>query len=608
MKKFMFKKKITNNNWVEEDGKFILKMPVIERDRVQKVYVPEGAVFVSKYSFYNCISLTEIHFPKSFKNLDGDFFDCAVEKIYIQNADNNIVDYIPSNFDFICKDEEGFCISRFCNNNNPTSRFLHSKYLLPYMVNYWDDKEKMSRLDVIRYDESYLVSYLVRKYSDTTGCDLVEKVLDNNIKNYNLLLKQINYCISPTYLREFARFCDALGVFTNQPVITQRTSKSGKIIVETVDYAQKSREFIREFIRKGTNLSFLNSIAMSRISGGFKKEFADFVFLNFPKIIEQGPEFLVACYLRFDEVQTAHTKNKGSCKQLAPTVDFFVKYFDETKFKGITDKNRYVAKVIGKYYNEQYIFDNAVSAVELAEKNNIPEHILNHELKGYVDLKSNYIDKNEAKQPMVFDRIKNKLTNIAQNSQQTLNTLCDISNKKFTYEFLRKHDVVNLVLGKLCNCCAHLDGVGNGIAISVMAHPDIQNIVVKDSDGVIVGKGTLYINREQGYGVCNSFQVSTKVCESSSANLKLVYKTFKKGLIDFAKEYNKEFEPKLKVINVGGSVYNSLLYYVKKDCEIADELLDPIDFSTFSFMTEFAYDGDAIDSQYTIWKADEKSR
>ena len=44
-------------------------------------------------------------------------------------------------------------------------------------------------------------------------------------------------------------------------------------------------------------------------------------------------------------------------------------------------------------------------------------------------------------------------------------------------------------------------------------HPDVQNLVIKTKNDEIVAKATLYVNREQGYGVVNTIEANVNLTE-----------------------------------------------------------------------------------------------
>ena len=96
---------------------------------------------------------------------------------------------------------------------------------------------------------------------------------------------------------------------------------------------------------------------------GFKKDFTEFFIKNFDEIMEaekNNEGFLVRCYTEFERVQRTNTNNRGSQRQLKPTVKKFLEYFDENKFVGITDETKPIADKIAPFFSEQTTFNYAV--------------------------------------------------------------------------------------------------------------------------------------------------------------------------------------------------------------------------------------------------------
>ena len=189
-------------------------------------------------------------------------------------------------------------------------------------------------------------------------------------------------------------------------------------------------------------------------------------------------------------------------------------------------------------------------------------------------------------------------------SIDTTSTLVDLANRRFTYEFLSKSDPINFVLGKLCSCCAHLEGAGNGIMRASIVHPDVQNIVIRDKNGVIVAKSTLYVNRKEGYGVCNNVEVNNNV---DDADRKLIYLKYKKAVETFAEKYNAKYpDSPLKTITVGMNL-NDLSDEIKESDTESNILYRALDYGRYAY-NGHGYTGDSNVSQYIIWQNTELTK
>ncbi len=544
---------------------------------LKKLKLHDSLTYIGDNAFKGCESLSNISIPNSVKYIGNDCFDMcnSLKSVKLPKFADKICGCWPAQLCYIFKKGDDFY---FTDGEKKKGVYVGYQYFVKYVLRHWDDKNLANTLKILNSLHFEIVEVFYENSKKNNDLDFVNEILASNIKKYNWLKSKIIYNVST--MMPFIKLCIILGVFQNSPLKIERTSKSGNKIVETIDYAQKSCEFLIQLIKMGKlDLVIADQINSHLGKVKFNQKLAEFIFNHYDDIIKQGPLFFAECCNKFDEVQKAHTSNKGSCRQLAPTVEFFQKYFTQNKFKGVDGSNFHTASVIGKYYSEQRIFDRANEIIKLHKQNNVPDNILGEDFS-----------------EEIFKKIKNRIKNIENISLDTTKSLCDTA-QCFSYEMLRKDDVLNLVLGKLCNCCAHLEGVGDGIAVASMLDPSVQNIVIKDKNGEIVAKSTIYVNQKEGYAVCNSFMVSAKV---SRDNLNNIYTKFKEAISDFATEYNRKFTPKLKVVTVG-MCFNDLHGIIKDNDKKYPKILQPLSYAKYSQKLN-AYNGDSLEEQYTVWQ------
>ena len=96
----------------------------------------------------------------------------------------------------------------------------------------------------------------------------------------------------------------------------------------------------------------------------------------------------------------------------------------------------------------------------------------------------------------------------------------ELYDKQFTYEWLSKNDPHNSIMGLFCSCCGTITSwaYGKDIARSSVIAPDVQNLVVRNSKGDIISKGTMYVNKEKGYAVINDFELNEKYRHHESSS------------------------------------------------------------------------------------------
>lgn len=196
------------------------------------------------------------------------------------------------------------------------------------------------------------------------------------------------------------------------------------------------------------------------------ERFRDFVYDNFSQIIEVGREdFSNKLYSNFFDIQETCKHKSG--RLLKVKIEDALSYFEKYKFNNILPGNEDMANMIYKYYKDQLSFEALQNLYEKAK--NVVNNITKYE---------NYFD--------VVDKEKSE----------------------FTYEFLAKDNPKNLILGHLCDCCAHLGNAGQDIMVKSMTDEKYCNLVIKGKDGEIKAKSTIYLNPEKGYAVFNNVEVN----------------------------------------------------------------------------------------------------
>ena len=355
---------------------------------------------------------------------------------------------------------------------------------------------------------------------------------------------------------------------------------------KTIDYAQKITGFIKLKLEKNdVCIERFTQIFKNMENKGFNKEFTEFFIKNYDALMEAEKyktDFIVRCYNEFEEVQKTNTSNRGSQRQLKPTVEKFKEYFADKKFYGLTEETQGIADAISPYFKEQSSFDTAVSIEKERKLKGTPENILGM-----------HLTEKTLEDPFIL--IDNYAEKIYNNQSETFENLNSASNQ-FTFDWLEKNDPDNFILGKLCSCCAHLHGAGYGIMRASITHPNIQTLVIRDENDKIVAKSTLYINPKKGYGVFNNVEVSIDVYEEDKQK---IYQKYLLGTKAFVDEYNRQHpDSPIRKINVGMHL-NDLTNQIEKHNKRAEDLLHAVNYSKYC-PQEYGHDGDSDESQFTI--------
>ncbi len=533
-------------NSVEEIGEGAF----YSNDSLKNITLPESISKIGNIAFEHCTNLSSINIPSSVKQLGrvGRVF------YYFNKLDN------------------GFSLSKDATENSiPLSEININ---LPILSNFWEYRNIL-----FKEQKNKNISYFYNEFIS----GLPDKQIESFIKSHNFtFFKQLDIPDTPENKYTLFNALYNLGAVSSPIIINDKK----------IDYAQKVVGLLQEKISKTSlTINKFREIFTKMKEDGFKKEFTDFFLSEFDRLLVVNDEyenFIARCYNEFEKVQKTNTNNHGSQRQLKPTIEKFIDFFKENKFAGITDKeNELIAETLSPYFSKQIDFDRAVKIFEEKNNNKTPDHILKEPLK----------------EKDVFSTIDDYASEIKKLNISTLFDLTEIANNEFTFEWLSKNDPQNLILGKLCSCCAHIEGAGYGIMHASIVHPNVQNLVIRDKDGDIVAKSTLYINPTEGYGVFNNVEVGSQVRLSET---NLVYQKFMLGVQKFAEKYNKLHpESPLKQINVGMGL-NDLGFQIEHNNPVSKRLYKALNYDEYG-VDDLDYNGDSGISQYVVWKNDENT-
>ena len=534
---------------------------------------------LNAYTFYNCKKLKSITLPSSLKTIiPFAFVNCNnLERIVLKNKDILLSSELRINFEIL----DNYYISK----DNNTVIACKEKKLDPNFVevNYKEYKDLLHCYNPVavyaslffniqEIEKNNFLRLLLPKFinypNEGFDCQSIKEKLCNfkEFENFTRKLIKKNYNLdkdkSIIYYDIF-RLANCLGVFSDNYVERQRACEflSNSIDKGYIDYYKIHGSF--------ESLKFRD----------FDKELATFFMdkSNFFKLLDLEKNesgFISRVINDFDKIREYSRSNRGSQRYRKVTTEMCAEYLGAVHFDNVDEETLDVSQTISQYTRNQDAFDKACAIrkkyVDMKSKKNIDDHILGEELK-------------EIRKEIVVE-IKDSLLNLSETSEN-----------KFTYEFLSKHDPNNFVLGKYCSCCAHIEGIGIGIMKASILHPNCQNLVIKDKEGKIIAKSTLYINREQGYGVFNNIEISDNIVDKASKNL--IYKKYMVAIEEFSKKYNAIYGANpLKQINIGMGL-NDLETIFRKNHMKSGKILEGIDFSKYG-----GHMGDWQFEQYVLWE------
>ena len=549
--------RFSKNSQVLEDEpdifiEYFLKMQFIH-SRLQDVY-------------YRCIKDDEIY--NVFRNFFADFDNIetiANEKIkelistLIEN-ENRFKQVLLNGY--LMKHVSKKNILLILNNYTPElERFLnHTTYLEKL------NKDKM--YEEKYYNFEYIVNYtnLLHEYNIKDeiyyNIYLAFDVTPENqkliIKNYSKNLKRLliaSGCLNNSAsINDLINLINVLGGFSEDKIISQKVLT---FITEKIFDKTKKKKMTSDKIH-----NIFNEL---NVKDEVNYEFVEFFIKNFVQLLEIEKEkagFIANIYNYFEDISASSLANNGSSRKLKVTIEKCLFYLIRS-FNNITDENKQLAALLCKYYFEDEILTKAEELIEEASKAN----------------RNIFTDSNNEE-----DDLKCKFDN------------------NYSYEWLIKQSYDNLVLGKYCHCCAHIKGNGAGIMRASMINNDVQNLVIKDPDGLIILKSTLYVNRQQGYGIFNTIEANDDLYNDDEK--KKIYEIFMKGVLDFIEVYNKNNKVPIRTIHIG-TKQNKLLDVLSEYHHVEKNLPNiyyPKYAYTINDKTYGEYEGDANISQLCLYK------
>lgn len=413
--------------------------------------------------------------------------------------------------------------------------------------------------------------------------------------NVNSIANLRNY--SSEEWKNFIKFAKALGCFSDDKML-DKNGKETQVIV-----GQKATTTLRDMIKSETfkledfqsifknlsmdvepNQKFLKFI--SQTVG--RKKFENLEMLL--RLEQQHPEMFVKVMSNFESAEKYRETLDNTGKPIrVPWEEALEKFYKNEIYTGITKENSDIAEVFASKGLSQSTFDEASDLRKEAQKNNVPEHILGKHIREETILDT-------------IERIKAQTEQEIESGRQIIE---ELYSKKFTYEWLSKNDPQNSIIGLFASCCGSITSKAYGryIARASVLAPDVQNLVVRDSEGNIISKGTVYVNEEEGYAVINDFELNERyrnheegagrymVASNSmeEQNREQIFETFQRGLQAFIKEYDLQHpDNPLKQINVGMG-YNRLKRQVERFKEATSNLDVPDEYSFFDATAGIQY-------------------
>lgn len=551
---------------------------------LRKFEIPQSVSYIGSHAFSSCKNLKSLVIPKSvkyiYKNDFSDFDEIRIEDFSLLHHDlfgeliNAFICYFNQETGEVLLTKEDKIIESYKKVQYGMwyGWYPSSVKCVLYMIFNNEELKKISNMSDI------LCEFIKNNVNSSNYKDIKTNLLNN--KEYNKIINKLNVKDMEnlreveTLKYDLFRLCYSLGVFDNDFI-----------------NRQKSSNFIINALDKGyLKLSNMHASFESLKFRPYNKEWADFFmdkqnFFQLTKIENEQCGFISRVCNSFEEIKEFGRSNRGSQNYRKVTIDMCRECLSKANFEGVNNHNVDISEEIAKYTHLQPSFDEASEIREeyLSKKNEsmIDDHILGESL---------------------FSKIEEFTKKALLDIKDTVYNLNELASSEFSYEFLSKYDPKNFVLGKYCSCCSHLEGAGKGIMKASIIHPDCQNLIIRDKDGRIIAKSTLYVNRKKGYGVFNNIEINQSI--TSSDTKYLIYLKYKEAIEQFVHKYNEKnkINP-IRQINVGMNLNDLNNQIVENDIE-SKEILESLNFSKYGG----TWNGDWKDNQYILWCDKDKIR
>lgn len=390
------------------------------------------------------------------------------------------------------------------------------------ITSYCNLLEKYQLYDRFLYHPKFYTNVTLRE---------IELMLSHYNKNIKRLIQKSQVLEIQDYqdcnLKDLLKFLMILGVFSENEQLSQKicTFITEKLF-EDIDSTSNKNKY--QIVGNSIHRIFDTLMPREELS----EEFILFFIENYKELLEtetKASGFIASVYNCFEEISKCSTSNKGKQRHLKVTIDKCKTFFLMQRFDNVTEENIELAKLLAKYYSEEKVVDIACRI--LRESKKAPRNIFNN---------------------LEID-----------NANDEEEDLKETNKEGYSYEWLPKQSWDNLVLGKYCNCCAHINGAGAGIMRASMTLNNCQNLVIRNNENRIVAKMTIWVNKEDQNASFNTAEISFEIKEDK--DFQEIYEAFMRGSKAFIEKYNENNKEKPLLNITIGKHNNALEKYISEN-------------------------------------------
>jgi hypothetical protein len=538
-------------------------------NQLSNIVIPDSVVSIGKNAFKNN-KLQTVILPSSLKSIGQDAFvenpDLSTIKFgdnvigNIQGFDNlKMLDdklLIASNNNYIIADKSGNNVyistddlKKTFGNIDKMIELFKVDELLKWKELYTSKSGIVDDVMLKRLDQEILLTLPANREN--------ANLLRQGINEYKEIKKQANFS-NYEENRDLFKMCYSLGVLSGN-------KDESKYMTEYIKNRLSSKTLNEENIH-GIFDTF-------KLESGYNKDKAMLIIaaLN-DYYFTDNPEYIARIYNEYDEIKKYIEKEYkeiigrdiiGLIRTLTAKENLtekekldLVRLQDElTKYQKSINKPS--LKDV-KYYIENNLF-------KIRDENKELLKIVN-------DLKGINQEKFDRMQDL-YEKSKGLIKEIVQTK--------DRNDEGYTYQWSASDNPSNLTLGYKLRCCAKIDGAGEDIMVQAMINPLVQNLIIRDENQNIVGKATVYYNKEKQYMLFNNVEALSTINKSQAIG------ALKRAIDD-----------QIKALKTRGIELNEVRIGMLRNDLISDKDIEVVKTDLLENYAYKNYDGDANDPQY----------
>ena len=572
------------------------------------ITIPGGVTDIGMDAFEGCSNLCEINVSEQDEN-ENDFKFISIDRVLYQvetstncktlwqfpkgRREESYI--IPEDTHYILSDAFSGCngLKKVIIPDDSSIELLEDDFFDYNSVVYDKDKKSTVLEKNAKVSKFIPIPYLNLLFGEKRVKSFLENADFRHFNSNVPDLKGLLEGYSSEEQMDFFKFIVCLGCFSKKKMLDNNGQET------EVTVGQKASALLAQLIKTpylqiGKYHGLFNSMSFN---AEVVQEFLKFITPQGKK--NDNLELLINleydCPGIFSKVMAGFEKAKGYRTTLSedgtiktvPWEEALKLFYNDTRYVGVTEENQDIAEVYGSKGVSQMIFEKGSELRKKAREKGVQEHILGREMREQSILES-------------IEELRKQTSEELENTQTLIENLY---KKQFSFEWLNKNDPRNGILGLYVSCCGSINSAyyGKKIAESSITERNVQNLVVRDSKGEIISKGTIYVDEEHGYAVFNDFELNHKYreheresgvyqgddkdeSELSESEKKqreernLIFGAFQRGIQAFVEEYDLQHPNcPMQQINVGMG-YNRLKRNIRQFEEATELLTVPVEY------------------------------